>query len=267
MGEPCSRPARVSRGSVTMSEITHTASSPESGSWVETIPPVERAAAMSEAAPPPDDFSRERAWGSAPSGDDGAADYTTFGPNNPDWLEADPQGTLGCNYPQGLDTATWAAASPVGSQSLGTQRSALSGDDGAADYTTFGPNNPDWLEADPQGTLGCNYPQGLDTATWAAASPVGSQSLGTQRSAPSGDDGAADYTTTGLDGPPETWPCGASDHDGNANAASHVKINTAGAHVPAGMHETYDIVAASSRSSSARLPLGVAASDGDGALL
>ena len=116
VGEPCSRPARVSRGSVTMSEITHTASSPESGSWVETIPPVERAAAMSEAALPPDDFSRKRAWGSAPSGDDGAADYTTFGPNNPDWLEAEPQGTHGRDYPQGLDAAAWAATSPVGSR-------------------------------------------------------------------------------------------------------------------------------------------------------
>ena len=30
----------------------------------------------------------------------------------------------------------------------------------AANYTTFGPNNPDWLEADPEGTLGRDYPWG-----------------------------------------------------------------------------------------------------------
>ena len=167
------------------------------------------------------------------------AQPSRFGLNDPDLLEADPEGTLGRDYPLGWDTATGTAAPPVGFRSLGTQRSAATGDV-EADYTTFGPNNPDWLEADPEGTPGRDYPQGWDTATWAAAPPVGFQSLGTQRSAPAGNVGA-NYTTTGFDGPPETWSCGASDHDGSANAASHVEIHTAGAHVPAGMHETYDI--------------------------
>ena len=39
-----------------MSKTTHTASSREPGSWMENVPPEERAAAMSEAAPPPKDF-------------------------------------------------------------------------------------------------------------------------------------------------------------------------------------------------------------------
>ena len=45
-----------------------------------------------------------------------------------------------------------------------------------------------------------------------------------ERSAPTGDV-EANYTSTGLDGPPGTWSCGASDHDGSANAASHVEIH------------------------------------------
>eukprot|EP00312_Isochrysidales_sp_CCMP1244_P003181 CAMPEP_0196669202 /NCGR_PEP_ID=MMETSP1090-20130531/467_1 /TAXON_ID=37098 /ORGANISM="Isochrysis sp, Strain CCMP1244" /LENGTH=82 /DNA_ID=CAMNT_0042006705 /DNA_START=160 /DNA_END=408 /DNA_ORIENTATION=- len=36
-----------------MSKTTHTASSREPGSWMENVPQEERAAAMSEAAPPP----------------------------------------------------------------------------------------------------------------------------------------------------------------------------------------------------------------------
>ena len=54
-------------------------------------------------------------------------------------------------------------------------------------------------------------------------------------------DVGANYTTTGLDGSPETCSCGASDYDGSANAASHVEVHTAGAHVPVGMHETCNI--------------------------
>ena len=55
-----------------------------------------------------------------------------------------------------------------------------------------------------------------DTATWSAASPVDFQSLGTRKSAPTGDVGA-NHTTTGLDSPPETRSYGASDYNGNAD--------------------------------------------------
>ena len=146
--------------------------------------------------------------------------------------------TLGRDHPLEWDTATGTAAPPVGFQSLGTR-------DAQRRETSRRTTQPSGLttrtgsrRTHPEGTLGRGYPQGCDAATWAAASPVGFQPLGTQRSAPAGDVGA-NYTTTGLDGPPETWSCGASDHDGSANAASHVEIHTAGAHVPAGMHETY----------------------------
>ena len=129
VGEPCNRPARVPRGPVSMNKTTHVASSSEASPRVETNPPVERAATVPEAAPPPNDFLRERTWGSASSGDDDAASYATSGPNNPDWPEAHPQWAHGRrDHPQGLDAAAWAAASPVGSQSLGALRSASTGD-------------------------------------------------------------------------------------------------------------------------------------------
>ena len=167
VGEPCSRPARVSRGPVSMNEITHIASSSETSPWVETNPPVERAATVPEAAPPPNDFSRERTWGSAPSGDDDAANYTTSGPNNPGWLEADPQGTHGRDYPQGLDAAAWAAASPVGSRTLGAQRSAPTGDV-EANYTTMGLDGPPkaWScgAADRDGSANAASQVGIHTA-------------------------------------------------------------------------------------------------------
>ena len=67
--------------------------------------------------------------------------------------------------------------------------------------------NPDWLEADPKGTLERDDPLGWGTATWTAAPPVDFQPLGTQRSAPTGDVGAK-YTTNGRDGPPETHSYG-----------------------------------------------------------
>ena len=138
-----------------------------------------------------------------------------------------------------IHSATWAAASPVGSQSLGALRSASTGDVEAS-YTSYGPDGPDGLEADPWGThLELDHPRGLDTAAWAATSPVGSLSRGAQRNAPAGD-AEANYTTTGLDGPPRTWSCGAPDRVGSASAASQVGIRTAGTHAPAGMHEAYD---------------------------
>ena len=129
MGEPCDRPARVPRGPVSMNKTTLIASSSEASPWVETNPPVERVAPVPEDAPPPIDLLRERTWGSASSGDDDAASYATSGPNNPDWPEAHPQWAHGRrDHPQGLDAAAWAAASPVGSQSLGALRSASTGD-------------------------------------------------------------------------------------------------------------------------------------------
>ena len=91
VGEPRNRPARVSRGPVSMNKTTLIASSSEASPWVETNPPVERVAPVPEDAPPPIDLLRERTWGSASSGDDDAANYTTSGPNNPDRLEAHPQ--------------------------------------------------------------------------------------------------------------------------------------------------------------------------------
>ena len=134
VGESCSRPARVSRGSVTMSKTTHTANSPEPGSWMETVPPEGRAAAVSEAAPPPNDFPRGGAWGSATTGDLGA-ERTTSGFYNPNWLESDAKGMPEHNDLLRWDTATWTAASPVDFQSLGTRKSAPTGDVGA-NYTT-----------------------------------------------------------------------------------------------------------------------------------
>ena len=109
-----------------------------------------------------------------------------------------------------------------------------------ANYASYGSDDPDGLEADPWGThLELDHPWGLDTAAWAATSPVGSLSRGAQRNAPAGD-AEANYTTTGLDGPPRTWSRGAADRDGSASAASQVRIRTAGTHAPAGMHEAYD---------------------------
>ena len=164
VGEPCSRPARVSRGPVSMNKTTHIASSSEASPWVETNPPVERVAPMPEDAPPPIGLLRGRTWGSASSGDDDAVSYATSGPNNPDWPEAHPQWAHGRDHPQGLDAAAWAAASPVGSRSLGALRSASTGDV-EANYTSSGADDPDWLEADPWGTrLELDHPWGLDTA-------------------------------------------------------------------------------------------------------
>ena len=86
--------------------------------------------------------------------------------------------------------------------------------------SSHGSDGPDGLEADPWGThLELDHPGRLDTAAWAATSPVGSLSRGAQRNAPAGD-AEADYTTTGLDGPTRTWSRGAADRDGSASAAS-----------------------------------------------
>ena len=81
-------------------------------------------------------------------------------------------------------------------------------------YMAYGSDGPDGLEADPWGThLEPDHPGGLDTVAWAATSPVGSLSRGAQRNAPAGD-AEANYTTTGLGGPPRTWSRGAADRDG-----------------------------------------------------
>ena len=121
-----------------------------------------------------------------------------------------------------VDIARVAAVSLLFHPSLAVEGIRLWAQVGA-DCTTSGLNNPNWLEADPKGTLERDDPLGWDTATWTAAPPVDFQSLETQRS------------------PPETRSYGASDYDGNANSAGHAEVHTAGAHVPVGRHETYSI--------------------------
>ena len=158
-----------------MSEITHTASSPESGSWVETIPPEERAAAV----------SRGRASSYRLLAREGLGKRTV---GRRRWRR-----TI---QPSGLTTRTGSRRTPRG-------RSGVT-------------------------TPGVGYSD-RDRGTARGLPIVGNPEKRT----------GGNYTTTALVGPPETWSCGASDHDGSANAASHVEIHTAGAHVPAGMHETY----------------------------
>ena len=90
------RPSRVLRGSVLMNETIHTASSSGSGSWLESALPEEEAAVMSGAAASPNGLPQEGPRGSTPTGD-GGAEHTTFGPHNPNWLEANPDFPRECS--------------------------------------------------------------------------------------------------------------------------------------------------------------------------
>ena len=56
-----------------------------------------------------------RAWGSAPTGD-GGAEHTTFGPHNPNWLEANPEGMLERDDTLGRVAASLTASLPAGFQ-------------------------------------------------------------------------------------------------------------------------------------------------------
>ena len=103
-----------------MSKTTHTANSPEPGSgWDSDDPPGWSAAAMSEAAAPPEAFPLGEAWGREPAGDVGAR-CTTTGLDTPDRLGSDPNGTPEYDDPPGWDAAaiSWAAAPPVKFQLL-----------------------------------------------------------------------------------------------------------------------------------------------------
>ena len=229
---------RVARGPMSMNKTTHTASSHGASPRVEIHPPVERAAPMSGDAPPPVGLLREGSWGSASSGDDDVMSNATSGSNDPGWPEPHPQGAHGHDHPQGLDVAAWAAASPVGSQSTGALRSASTGNV-EANHISYQPNGSGGLvEADPWGAY-LETDRGLDTAAWAARSAVGSPLWGAPGNAPAGD-AEANYTTMGSDDPPRAWAPGAPDRDGSASVASQVRIRTAGAHAPVGMHVAHD---------------------------
>ena len=217
---------RVARGSIAMNETTPTASSHGASPRGETYPPVERAASLPVDAPPPVGPSREEPWGSAPSPADDVISDAISGFNDPDWLEPHPRGAHGHSQLQGSDVAAWAAASTVDFRSTGAPRRASTGNVEAnlASHPPDGSGGFD--EADLWG-LRFETDHGFDSWAWAARAAAGSPSRGAPENAPAGD-AEANYTTTGLDGPPRTWSCGAADRDGSASAASQGGIRTAG---------------------------------------
>ena len=182
------RPAigsRVARGPVSMSKTTHTASSHEaSPPRVGVHPPVERAASVSEGAPPPIGPLRGGSWRSASLGGNDVEDNAIPRSNDPGEPVPHPQGAQGHDQHLGLGAAALAAAPLMGFQSEGARRSA-SAENVEADYTFNQPNGSGGLDADPRGTH-LETDRGLATAAWAATSTVGLQSTGALRRASTG---------------------------------------------------------------------------------
>ena len=178
--------SRVARGPVSMSKTTHTASSHEaSPPRVGVHPPVERAASVSEGAPPPVGLSRGRSWGSASLVDNDVGDNAIIpGSDDPGGPVPHLQGAQGHDQHHGLGAAALAAAPLMGFQSEGARRSA-SAENVEADYTFNQPNGSGGLDADPRGTH-LETDRGLATAAWAATSAVGLQSTGALRRASTG---------------------------------------------------------------------------------
>ena len=143
--------SRVARGSVSMNETTHTASSHGASPRVVVHPPVERAASVSEGAPPPVGLLRGRSWGSASLGGNDVVDNAIPRSNDPGWPVPHPQGAQGHDQHHGLGAAALAAAPLMGSQSVGSRRSA-SAENVEANYTSDQPDGSDGLDADPWGT-------------------------------------------------------------------------------------------------------------------
>ena len=104
---------------------------------------------MSGAAASPNGLPQEGPRGSTPTGD-GGVEHATCGSYNPNWLEADPEGTLERTYSSGRGAASSTAPLPAGFQPLGVQGSAPT-EDVSVIRTTSGPCNPGWLEASPEG--------------------------------------------------------------------------------------------------------------------